>query len=166
MEDEVRPSEFYKDPGFVLLSGPFAVTVPVVVQLGVMAFTIPGFQPYSLKAGFAFLCIPSLVLGLGLSVLCLCLWRIRASPPGTASAYLRACAIGVVVGVLGAYPVGQLGASTTLARGMNFDESWSILISGVYLALVFTGHMLWWERREASKHRSLRAERLAAKPVE
>ena len=153
-------SRFWANPGAILIYGTVVTTVPMVAQILMMVLSSAHGEFSGLDWAFYLLCIPSIFWGLVLGVIALCSWRIRASRRGSRGAYLRAAAVGVLVGALGAFPVGRLQAATTLATHSGIDESVSVLVSGAYLALMFAGYMLCWEWSAARAARSLSRESL------
>lgn len=93
----------------------------------------------------------SVSAGFVLSLVCLGLWMTKRPPVRSGGAYSRAAIVGAIAGLLGAYPIGFLAFSTSLAGSLGVGRPLGVLLAGVYLALMFGGYMLCWERREARR---------------
>ena len=143
------PRPHFMNPAYLLLYGVLATVAPMVVQFVVMVANAPDPMFWGIGAGI--LIWGSVLMGVLLSGVCLCLWMIKRSPTRAGGAYARAVSAAVIVGVLGAYPIGWLNAATTLSSDLGIQRSLGVLLAGIYLALVFGGYMLCWERREARR---------------
>ncbi|GAA1325059.1 hypothetical protein GCM10020360_16520 [Nonlabens tegetincola] len=139
------------NPAFILLYGVFITAAPVVGQFAIMAAQSNGRFFWGMGSGM--LIWGCILLGFVLSLVCLGFWMAGRSAANSGGAYARASIVGAVVGVLGAYPVGFLTFSTTLVNNLGLGRPVGVLLTGIYLALMFGGYMLLWERHEARRRR-------------
>ncbi|KIP52861.1 hypothetical protein SD72_06610 [Leucobacter komagatae] len=139
----------FMNPAYLLLYGVCVASAPVVAQFIIMAAQSSDHFFWGIGSGI--LMWGSVSAGFVLSLVCLGLWMTKRSPLRSGGAYSRAAIVGVIVGLLGAYPIGFLAFSTTLASSLGVGRPLGVLLTGVYLALMFGGYMLCWERREARR---------------
>lgn len=66
----------------------------------------------------------------------------RKLPMGAGGALTRAAVVGVITGAVGAYPIGGFIAKNPF----GVDLPLGIPVTGIYLAVMFGGFVLWWER--------------------
>lgn len=137
------------NPAYLLLFGLLITPAPLALQYAIIAATLPdgsfgGMGPAMVFWGSVF-------VGTMLTTLCLALWMCNRSPSRIGGAYARAAIVGLAIGAIGAYPLGCLNASTTLAHDLGVGTSLSVALTGSYLAIMFGGYMLLWERLEARR---------------
>lgn len=139
----------FMNPAYMLLFGVFVTAAPVVVQFIIMAAQSSDRFYWGMGSGL--LLWGCLASGFALSLICLGLWMTKRSPTRSGGAYSRASMVGAIVGLLGAYPIGFLTFSTALASNLGVGKQLGVLLAGIYLALMFGGYMLCWERCEARR---------------
>lgn len=148
-EDSYSKRPRFMNPAYMLLYGILVTAAPVVVQFIIMASQASGRFFWGIGSGI--LIWGCVALGFALGLMCLGIWRFQRSPSRSGGAYSRALVAGTIVGLLGAYPVGVLTLSTTLASDLGVGKPLGIPLTGLYLALLFGGYMLCWERCEARR---------------
>lgn len=135
------------NPAYLLLYGVCVTSAPVAAQIIIMAARSP--ERFFWGIGSGILVWGCVSAGFMLSLVRLGFWMTKRSPVRSGGAYSRAAIVGAIVGLLGAYPIGFLAFSTSLARSSGVGRPLGALLTGVYLALMFGGYMLRWQQREA-----------------
>lgn len=99
--------------------------------------------------------LPCAVMGAALGAIGILPWLLaRKLPMGVGGAWTRAAVVGVITGAVGAYPIGGFIAKNPF----RVDLPWGVPLTGIYLAVMFGGFVLWWERRNTVNIEELQSE--------